>query len=68
VVDDGCAGHRPSCRLWIGDVRQDEVDLAGQTPDRVTGDGSDREPSTDKLVDHGTADRPKTRHDVELRF
>jgi hypothetical protein len=68
VVDDGCAGHCPACRVGIGDVCLDEVDLAGQAPDGVTGDGSDRDPPTEKLVDHGPADRPETRHDVELRF
>jgi hypothetical protein len=68
VVDDGCAGHRPASRIGIGDVCLDEIDLAGQARDRVTGDGSNREPSTEKLVDHGPADRSETRNDVELRF
>jgi hypothetical protein len=68
VIDDGSPGHRPAEGVGIGDIRCNNVNLAWQAHGLLTGDGSNRQPSTDQLVDHGSADRSETGDNVELRF
>jgi hypothetical protein len=68
VIDDGSAGNCAAEGVGLGDVCCDNVDLAWEVRSPLTGDGSNRQPSTNQFVDHGSADRSETGNNVELRF
>lgn len=57
--------------LQAGEIRADDLVFWGEwehDEGLLTGDGSNRQPSTDQLVNHGSADRSETGDNVELRF